>query len=107
MEPKWYSAVVDHDGLLTTSGATDAQQLVRDEGVDTVLLTGGTETARAMLDNKPTLRLLAETTRLIGASKPRTSRRYELTVGLVKAVSAAACANMPEMNCRANSERSA
>ena len=47
--------------LLPCSGATDAQQLVRDEGVDTVLLTGGTETARAMLDNKPTLRLLAET----------------------------------------------
>ena len=43
------------------SGATEGQQLVAHEDVDTVILTGGTETALAMLDHRPDTRLLAET----------------------------------------------
>ena len=43
------------------SGAREGQQLVSHDGVDAVVLTGGTETALAMLDRKPTLHLLAET----------------------------------------------
>ncbi|TWU29285.1 proline dehydrogenase family protein [Bythopirellula polymerisocia] len=47
--------------LLPCSGGTVGQQLVTHEGVDTVILTGGTETALRMLAAKPTLNLLAET----------------------------------------------
>ncbi|HYO23496.1 MAG TPA: bifunctional proline dehydrogenase/L-glutamate gamma-semialdehyde dehydrogenase, partial [Lacipirellulaceae bacterium] len=43
------------------SGASEGQQLVSHDGVDAVVLTGGTETALAMLARKPTLHLLAET----------------------------------------------
>ena len=43
------------------SGATEGQQLVAHADVDTVILTGGTETALAMLDHRPDTRLLAET----------------------------------------------
>ncbi len=42
-------------------GGTVGQQLVADERVDTVILTGGTETALRMLSSKPAMRLLAET----------------------------------------------
>ena len=47
--------------LLPCSGATEGQQLACHQDVDTVILTGGTETALSMLDNRPDLRLLAET----------------------------------------------
>jgi RHH-type proline utilization regulon transcriptional repressor/proline dehydrogenase/delta 1-pyrroline-5-carboxylate dehydrogenase len=43
------------------SGGTVGQQLVTHDAVDAVVLTGGTDTARAMLAAKPTLHLLAET----------------------------------------------
>lgn len=43
------------------SGATEGQQLVAHDDVDAVILTGGTETALAMLQHKPTTNLLAET----------------------------------------------
>jgi RHH-type proline utilization regulon transcriptional repressor/proline dehydrogenase/delta 1-pyrroline-5-carboxylate dehydrogenase len=43
------------------SGSREGQQLVSHHAVDAVILTGGTETAVAMLDRKPTLHLLAET----------------------------------------------
>ena len=42
-------------------------------------------------------RLRAEYARLIGASKPGTSRLYELVPGLVMAFSALACLMMPPM----------
>lgn len=47
--------------LLPCSGGTVGQQLVSHPDVDTVILTGGTDTAISMLENKPELRLLAET----------------------------------------------
>ena len=47
--------------LIPCSGGTEGQQLVSHDAVDTVILTGGTDTALRMLDNKPALRLLAET----------------------------------------------
>lgn len=47
--------------LVPCSGATEGQQLVSHEGVDVVILTGGTETAIRMLHAKPDLHLLAET----------------------------------------------
>ena len=47
--------------LLPCSGATEGQQLACHQDVDTVILTGGTETALSMLDNRPDMRLLAET----------------------------------------------
>ena len=43
------------------SGGTVGQRLVSHDGVDAVILTGGTSTAAAMLRNKPTMNLLAET----------------------------------------------
>jgi RHH-type transcriptional regulator, proline utilization regulon repressor / proline dehydrogenase / delta 1-pyrroline-5-carboxylate dehydrogenase len=43
------------------SGGTVGAKLVSHEGVDAVILTGGTETAAEMLRNKPTIHLLAET----------------------------------------------
>ena len=47
--------------LLPCSGGTVGSQLVSHPDVDTVILTGGTETALQMLQTKPDLRLLAET----------------------------------------------
>ncbi len=47
--------------LIPCPGATHGQRLVSHEDVDTVILTGGTDTARQMLREKPGLRLLAET----------------------------------------------
>lgn len=47
--------------LLPCSGATVGQQLVEHPDVDTVILTGGTDTALQMLDRRPEMRLLAET----------------------------------------------
>ena len=47
--------------FMPCSGATVGQQLVSHAGVDTVILTGGTETALAMLAAKPMMNLLAET----------------------------------------------
>jgi len=47
--------------LLPCSGSTVGQQLVSHADVDTVVLTGGTETALAMLVSKPDMHLLAET----------------------------------------------
>ena len=43
------------------SGATVGAKLVAHDEVDVVILTGGTETAWNMLNNKPAMRLLAET----------------------------------------------
>jgi RHH-type proline utilization regulon transcriptional repressor/proline dehydrogenase/delta 1-pyrroline-5-carboxylate dehydrogenase len=43
------------------SGGTVGQRLVSHDGVDAVILTGGTSTAAEMLRNKPTMNLLAET----------------------------------------------
>ena len=43
------------------SGGTVGQRLVSHDGVDAVILTGGTATAAAMLAAKPTMHLLAET----------------------------------------------
>ena len=43
------------------SGGTVGQRLVSHDGVDAVILTGGTATAAEMLRNKPTMHLLAET----------------------------------------------
>ena len=43
------------------SGGREGQQLVAHDAVDAVILTGGTDTARAMLARKPTMHLLAET----------------------------------------------
>ncbi len=47
--------------FMPCSGATVGQQLVSHDGVDAVILTGGTETALTMLAAKPTMNLLAET----------------------------------------------
>jgi len=47
--------------LIPCSGATGGQQLALHDDVDTVILTGGTETARRMLHHKPAINLLAET----------------------------------------------
>jgi RHH-type proline utilization regulon transcriptional repressor/proline dehydrogenase/delta 1-pyrroline-5-carboxylate dehydrogenase len=47
--------------LIPCSGATVGLQLVSHDAVDVVILTGGTETALAMLAHKPGLNLLAET----------------------------------------------
>ncbi|QEG37964.1 bifunctional proline dehydrogenase/L-glutamate gamma-semialdehyde dehydrogenase [Bythopirellula goksoeyrii] len=47
--------------LLPCSGGTVGQQLVTHEGVNAVILTGGTETALRMLAAKPSMNLLAET----------------------------------------------
>jgi RHH-type proline utilization regulon transcriptional repressor/proline dehydrogenase/delta 1-pyrroline-5-carboxylate dehydrogenase len=43
------------------SGSTEGERLVTHNGVDAVVLTGGTETAARMLAAKPTMNLLAET----------------------------------------------
>jgi RHH-type proline utilization regulon transcriptional repressor/proline dehydrogenase/delta 1-pyrroline-5-carboxylate dehydrogenase len=43
------------------SGGTVGQRLVSHDGVDAVILTGGTSTAAEMLRNKPTMNLIAET----------------------------------------------
>jgi RHH-type proline utilization regulon transcriptional repressor/proline dehydrogenase/delta 1-pyrroline-5-carboxylate dehydrogenase len=43
------------------SGSSGGQRLVCHDGVDAVVLTGGTETALSMLAQKPTMRLFAET----------------------------------------------
>jgi len=47
--------------LLPCSGATEGQQLAGHADVDTVILTGGTETALSMLKHRVGMRLLAET----------------------------------------------
>jgi RHH-type proline utilization regulon transcriptional repressor/proline dehydrogenase/delta 1-pyrroline-5-carboxylate dehydrogenase len=47
--------------FMPCSGATVGQQLVIHDGVDTVILTGGTETALTMLAAKRAMNLLAET----------------------------------------------
>ena len=47
--------------FMPCSGATVGQQLVTHDGVDAVILTGGTDTALAMLKAKPSLNLFAET----------------------------------------------
>jgi RHH-type proline utilization regulon transcriptional repressor/proline dehydrogenase/delta 1-pyrroline-5-carboxylate dehydrogenase len=43
------------------SGGTVGQRLVTHDGVDAIILTGGTDTARRMLAAKPTINLFAET----------------------------------------------
>jgi RHH-type proline utilization regulon transcriptional repressor/proline dehydrogenase/delta 1-pyrroline-5-carboxylate dehydrogenase len=43
------------------SGGTVGQHLVAHDGIDAVILTGGTDTAAEMLRKKPTMNLLAET----------------------------------------------
>src|ERR671924_1993425 len=48
-------------------------------------------------------RLRADNARFTGASKPGTSRRYELVVGAAKASSAGACLNRPPAACRPRS----
>lgn len=59
----FWDAGVPREALQFTpcSGATVGQQLVTDSRVDAVILTGGTETARRMLEAKPSMRLFAET----------------------------------------------
>lgn len=47
--------------LVPCAGSREGQQLVTHEGVDVVILTGGTETAVHMLAARPELHLLAET----------------------------------------------
>ena len=47
--------------LIPCSGAREGQQLVTHADVDTVILTGGTDTALTMLEADPHMRLLAET----------------------------------------------
>ena len=47
--------------FMPCSGATIGQKLVTHEAVDTVILTGGTDTALRMLAAKPTMKLFAET----------------------------------------------
>ncbi len=47
--------------FLPCPGGNEGRQLVQHPGVDAVILTGGTETARAMLKAKPGLSLSAET----------------------------------------------
>lgn len=59
----FYRAGVPRTALqwLPCSGGTVGQQLVAHQDVDTVILTGGTDTAIRMLEHKPTMNLLAET----------------------------------------------
>ena len=59
----FWKAGVDKKKLqfVPCSGATVGQQLVAHADVDTVILTGGTETALAMLQHQPNMHLLAET----------------------------------------------
>ena len=47
--------------LLPCPGGSVGQQLVAEQDVDTVILTGGTQTAVNMLQHRPDMRLLAET----------------------------------------------
>ena len=47
--------------FLPCSGSTVGAQLAAHDGVDVVILTGGTETAQQMLHDKPSMNLLAET----------------------------------------------
>jgi RHH-type proline utilization regulon transcriptional repressor/proline dehydrogenase/delta 1-pyrroline-5-carboxylate dehydrogenase len=47
--------------FLPCSGGREGQRLVNHRGVDAVILTGGTETALAMLRDKPSMNLTAET----------------------------------------------
>lgn len=47
--------------FLPCAGGREGRRLVNDPAVDVVLLTGGTETAQAMLEDHPRLCLLAET----------------------------------------------
>ena len=47
--------------LLPCSGGSVGSKLVSHDDVDTVILTGGTDTALRMLESKPNMRLLAET----------------------------------------------
>lgn len=47
--------------LVPCTGGQEGQQLVTHSAVDTVILTGGTETALAMLSKSPRMRLIAET----------------------------------------------
>ena len=59
----FYRAGVPRDALqmLPGPGRLVGESLVTDDSVDTVILTGGTETALRMLHAKPDMRLLAET----------------------------------------------
>ena len=59
----FYRAGVPREALqlLPCRGSTVGAKLVSHEDVDTVILTGGTDTALRMLSDKPTIRLLAET----------------------------------------------
>ena len=47
--------------LIPCSGRLAGEHLITHPDVDTVILTGGTETALTMLETRPELRLLAET----------------------------------------------
>ncbi len=47
--------------FLPCAGSSEGQQLVADPRIDTVILTGGTQTALTMLTRRPEMRLLAET----------------------------------------------
>lgn len=59
----FYRAGVPREALqlLPCSGGSVGSQLVTHDDVDTVILTGGTDTALRMLEAKPNMRLLAET----------------------------------------------
>ncbi|TWU01230.1 bifunctional proline dehydrogenase/L-glutamate gamma-semialdehyde dehydrogenase [Stieleria varia] len=59
----FWDAGVPHDSLqlITCSGATAEEALVRNPDVDSVILTGSTQTARRMMSVRPDLHLLAET----------------------------------------------
>ncbi len=59
----FYAAGVPKTALqfLPCSGGEVGSKLVAHDDVDTVILTGGTETALRMLNDKPSMRLLAET----------------------------------------------
>lgn len=59
----FWNAGVPHEALqlLPCPGQLAEEHLVESDCIDVVILTGGTETAKAMLRTKPTLNLLAET----------------------------------------------
>ncbi|MCA9247991.1 MAG: aldehyde dehydrogenase family protein, partial [Planctomycetales bacterium] len=58
----WRAGISRHTlQMLPCRGATEGQQLASHDGVDAVVLTGGTETALQMLAAKPSMHLLAET----------------------------------------------
>ena len=85
--------------FLPCAGATTGQQLVSHPDVDAVILTGGTETAQAMLRQRPDINLHAETGGKNATIVTSLADRDQAIKNVVHSASVTADRNVPPLRC--------